>query len=360
VKVLYVSPEHVTGGFGLFAQGHKDLGSECRYVTFFRSEYGFEEDLCFNLRFMPNKNSVAGFRRILNKLHSQKNIVDLQGNPPFWKPLSPMVQYLYNLRDIINKPRIERSIRLWKLDDYDIYHFEQGIDPYRDGRWIKQLSANGKGIVCFYHGSDLRNRGVLKEVHERSILNLTSEIDLLSRMKGMKYLYLPIDTEKIKPEPRPPDDLIKISHAARNRMFKGTDIIETVVKRLMKRYPIDWVMIENVDHQTAMNLKSGSDVFIDQITDAGGWGYGASSVESLAMGIATMTRINPGVGEFIGNHPFISVTPDDLESQLIRLIEEPELRKYHARIGRDWVVERHGLPNVMKSLYGYYREVGLI
>lgn len=360
MKVLYVSPEHVSGGFGLFAQGHRDLGADCRYVTFFRSDFGFAEDLCFDLRFMPNLAWVAGIRHILNKLHSEQDIVDLCGNPPFWKPLSPFIKHFYNLRDLINKPRIENAIKQWKLEDYDIYHFEQGIDPYRDSRWVKKLAAMGKGIVCFYHGSDVRNRGVLKDVHERSQLNLTSEIDLLSRMDGIKYLYLPIDTDKIVPDPRPADGRIKISHAARNRKFKGSDLIESTVQRLIKNYPIDWVMIENVNHDKALQLKSGSDIFIDQITDAGGWGYGASSVESLAMGIATMTRINDGVAEFLGENPFISVTPDNLESQLSRLIEEPELRMHHAQLGRQWVIERHGLANVMKMLYGYYSEVGLI
>jgi len=359
VKVLYVSPEHVSGGFGLFAQGHRDLGTECRYITFFQSEYGFEEDLCFDLRLMPNQKLVAGFRRLLNKLHSEEDIVDLPGNPPFWKPLSPIVRQFYNLRDSLNRPLIERSIKKWKLEDFDIYHFEQGIDPYRDGRWIKRLATKGKGVVCFYHGSDLRNRGVLKEVHERSILNLTSEIDILYRMEGMKYLYLPIDTEKVIPKPRPKDNRIRISHAARNRKFKGSDHIELVVRRLMRKYPIDWVMIENVDHEKALSMKSGSDIFIDQITDAGGWGYGASSVESLAMGIATITRINSGVSDFLGDHPFISATPDSLESQLTGLIEDSSLRDHHAKTGREWVIQRHGLPNVMKTLYGYYREVGL-
>jgi len=360
VKFLYVAPEHVSGGFDLFTKGHRQRGNECRYITFFRNKFGFKEDLCFDLHFMANKSLVERFRRNLEKIHNIDDVVDLPGNPPVWKPVSHLAALLFQIRDSLNSPRIRRAINRWELNDYDVYHFEQGIDPYRDGRWIKDLAERSKGIVCFYHGSDIRNRGVIEAIHRYAQLNLTSEIDLLRRLKGMKYLYLPMDTDKLKPNPRKPDDRIRIGHAARNRKFKGSDTIEAIVKRLMGKYPIDWVMIENVTHEKALQLKAGCDIFIDQITDAGGWGYGASSVEALAFGVATMTRINPEVAAFLGDHPFVSITVENLERELKELIEDEELRKYHAVLSRKWVIKTHGLPAVMDTLYGYYREVGLI
>jgi hypothetical protein len=360
VRFLYVSPEHVTGGFELFIKGHQQRGNDGRWITFFPNEFGFKEDLCFNLHAMPTRNWVGKLRRASNVLHKLPQQSDLAGNPPFWHPDTPLESLFFRLRDLINAPRIERVLKQYDLNDFDIYHFEQGIDPYRDGRWVKRLAARGKGIVCFYHGTDLRNRGVIEAVHKHSNLNLTSEIDLLHRLPGMKYLYLPIDIDELKPNPRPPDGRIRIGHAARNRRLKGSDLIEETVKPLSEKYPIDWVMIENMPHKEALERKSHCDIFIDQITDLGGWGYGASSVESLALGIATVSRINPQVAAFLGEHPFISAAPESLEKALIELIEDVDYRRDCAEKGRRWVIERHGLSSVMNTLYGYYSEMGLI
>lgn len=360
MKILYVSPEHVTGGFGLFVKGHYLKGNKAKYITFFRNQFGFEEDLCFDLALMPNTKMVASIRKFIKKVNQVVDIVDLSGNPPFWKPTSRLTSILMQFRDFINTSRINTAIANHRLNDYDIYHFEQGIDVYRNGRWIDELAKQDKNIVCFYHGSDIRNRGVMENVHRHSNLNLTSEIDLMSRMSGMKYLFLPLDTDAIKPDPRPPDDRIKISHAARNRYFKGTDIIESIVMELKKTYPIDWVMIENVSHSEALKLKSQSDIFIDQITDKGGWGYGASSVESLALGLPTISLINPNVASFLDSHPFISASAENLRTELIKLIEDKRLRLDYGGKGRDWVVKHHSINSVMDVLYGYYRDVGFL
>ncbi len=361
MKLLYIAPENVTGGFSLFAEGHRRRGSECRWITFFRSGFGYEEDLCFDLWGMPSRSWVHGLRRLLNRAQTRPDLPELTGNPPVWKPASAMEDILYRIRDLVNTSRIRQAIDKYSLNDFDIYHFEQGIDPFRNGRWVEELAQRGKGIVAFYHGTDLRNRGVIPAVHSAAVLNLTSEIDLLERLPGMKYLYLPIDIGKLPERERSFDaSPIRICHAARNRKLKGSDFIETTVLELKKRFDIDWVMIENVSHRRALEMKADCDIFIDQVTDIGGWGYGASSVESLAMGLPTMTLINPRVADFLGDHPFVSVTPESLQFELISLIENPQRRRELSTFGREWVVQRHSIDAVMETLYGYYREAGLV
>ena len=80
--------------------------------------------------------------------------------------------------------------------DYDIYHFEWGLDLYRDCRFAKKISKKNKPIICTYHGQDIRTRGVIKELNQISSLNLTSEVDLLYKHPEIKYLFLPYETEK--------------------------------------------------------------------------------------------------------------------------------------------------------------------
>jgi glycosyltransferase involved in cell wall biosynthesis len=359
LKILYIAPEHVTGGFSLFAKGHNRKGNESHWITFFQTQYEFPEDFCFNLFAMPNRGWIKCIRKLTNRLHKRELLRILEGNPPFWTPGSFLEDEFYKFRDILNSRRIRATIDKYQLDDYDIYHFEQGIDPYRDGRWARSLSKRGKGIVCFYHGTDIRNRGVIKTIHEVTDLNLTSEIDLLHRIPGMQYLYLPIDTETLQPSPREPDGRIRICHAARNRKLKGSDYIERVVLELSRDYPIDWVMIENLPHKDAIKVKSQCDIYIDQITDLGGWGYGASSVEALALGLPTMTLINPEVEAFLGEHPFISVSQYTLKDEIVDLINDEAKRMELFKAGREWVIQRHGLDSVMEQLYSYYREADL-
>ncbi|MDP8240751.1 MAG: glycosyltransferase [Candidatus Hatepunaea meridiana] len=371
MKILYVAPENVTGGFNLFAEGHRKRGNECRWITFFHNQFGFEEDLCLDLWGMPITDWVHKLRSFLNRIQSAPDLPELNGNPPVWRPNSVMEAILYRVRDIKNNSRIKRAISKWNLNDFDIYHFEQGIDLFRSGHWIKELQKRGKGIVAFYHGTDLRNRGVIPAVHSAAVLNLTSEIDLLDRIPGMKYLYLPIDTETLPKRQRSmlrqvltPDatdnGVIRICHAARNRKLKGSDYIESVVIGLKEKYDIEWVMIENMDHHQALQIKANCDICIDQLTDIGGWGYGASSVESLAMGIPTLTRINSQVADFLGEHPFVPVTRDSLRNELINLIENPKRRQEISEYSLQWVKDRHSIDAVMDTLYSYYSEVGLI
>ena len=356
MKVLYVAPEHVSGGFELFAEGHRRRGNSARWVTFFRNLYGFKEDICFDLLGMPTSKWVTALKKTF-KLGDQKPAVE---GFPLFRESRGVEEVLFALRDSINTPRIRKVIAEHSLNDFDIYHFEQGADPFRDGRWARELDDRGKAIVCFYHGTDLRNRGLFEAVHRISRLNLTSEIDLLRLIPGMRYLYLPIDAERLTPTPRSPDGRIRICHAARNRAYKGSDEIEKVIRKLAQRYPVDWVMIENTPHTQALKMKAASDIFIDQITDAGGWGYGASSVEALALGLPTVTRINPVVAGFLGRHPFIHSDASTLENTLVELIENEALRIEKGREGRHWVEQRHGLDSVMETLYGYYRDASLI
>jgi glycosyltransferase involved in cell wall biosynthesis len=282
-----------------------------------------------------------------------------EGYPPFWSPGGFAEKMFFKFRDSLIRKKVYEFIDKNGIMDYDVFHLEQGMEFFRDSRVMKQMKANGKRIVCFYHGTDVRNRGVLKEIHEISDLNLTSELDLLEKYPGIKYLFLPIDTQEVVPHEHK-NERIKIAHATRSRKNKGTDYILEVVKKLEKKYPLEMVLMENVPHAVCMEMKSTCDIYIDQIADKGGWGYGMSSVESLAQGLAVCTYLNKKYLDFIPDNPFVNVNYENLESELIKLIEDDELRKRIALKGREWVVKTHDINSVMNVLYQYYAEAGIL
>ena len=359
MKILYISPQHISGTLPLLCEGHRRRGNQARYVTLFPSAFGFPEDLSLKLLLHPDKNFIIRGRNLLLKSRGIDPDKELEGTPPFWQAGGFFEKNFFNLRDRLNAGRIYGFIEQNGLDDYDVYHLEQGMGFFRDSRAVKSWAQRGKKIACFYHGNDIRNRGILPDIHEISSLNLTSELDLLDKYPGMKYLFLPIDTEAVKPVPHH-NEKLKIVHATRSRYNKGSNFIIETVRGLEKKHPVELVLIENVPHDRCMSIKSECDICIDQIADKGGWGYGMSSVESLAQGLATCTYLNPQYEEFIPGHSFVNVNYDNLAEKLTVLIEDADYRKEMADRGREWVVKAHSVDSVMGQLYEYYSEFGII
>jgi len=361
-RILYISPEHVSGALNLFQRGHRARGHECRFVTFFPSSSGFPEDICLNLPFMPNSRVVKKAKNLIYRgSPAMMGQGDREGHPPVWRTSTAAEAAFFWLRDGLLSGRIERAIRQYGFDQFDLYHLDQGLDFYRDARFIKRMKARGAYVTCFYHGTDLRNRGVIPEVDEISDLNLTSELDLLQKHPNIRYLHLPFDVERFAVKDYENSPLI-IGHACRSpeaRHFKGTDYIVAVVKEMETAFPVKLDLAEGLPHDECLRRKARWDIAVDQIADRGGWGYGVNSLETLAMGIPTCTRMNPDCERFFSDHPFVNVNESNLKAELSKLIENPEYRRRQGREGREYVMKRHSLDSVMTELYGHYAAVGI-
>jgi len=359
MNILYISPEHISGTLPLFCQGHRKRGSYARYLTLFPTPFEFPEDLSLNLLWHPDKSWILQGRKLLQKIRGIDFNKEQEGKPPFWQPAGLAERIFFALRDCLNARKIYRYVEENKLEDYDLYHLEQGMGIFRDARLVTKWKKAGKKIACFYHGNDVRNRGVFPAIHQISDLNLTSELDLLEKYPGIKYLFLPIDTDEVRPQVRN-NEKIRIVHATRSRNNKGSDFIIDTVKQLEKNDQVEMVLIENMPHDKCMEVKAQCDICIDQIADKGGWGYGMSSVESLAQGLPVCTYLNPQYQAFIPDHPFVNVDYNNLRSQLVRLIESIDYRREMSERGREWVVKMHSLDAVMAQLYSYYEDAGIL
>ena len=360
MKILCIAPYHVSGALALLQQEHQRRGHECRNVTLFRSPFGFEEDICLDLPLQPDNNIIIGARRLLHRLTRGPLADDtpIEERPPWWHSPSPLASLFFRMRDTIMAPKVQAAFQKFHFDDFDIVWLDQGAEFFRDARIVRRWAARGKPMMAFYHGSDMRNRGIYPQVDQHLGLRLTSEVDLLHMDDRLKYLFLPYDTGKIQPVVPKAGEKIRIVHAARVRAFKGTDTIIEVVKRLEKWYPVELVLIENMPYDEAMKLKSTCHIAVDQIADTGGWGYGMSSVEYLSLGIPTCTSMVPEMVEFLPDHPFIAVTADTLETELVHLIEDEKFRLRKGEEGREWVVSHHDVRHVVDRLYTLWKEAG--
>ncbi|MCX6641617.1 MAG: hypothetical protein NTW14_14225 [bacterium] len=361
-KILYISPEHVSGNLTLFQKGHRARGHECRYVTFFPSSSNFPEDICLNLPLMPDSHFIRTIRKIAYRDSTVKfGKQDLAGYPPLWRPETAAEAMFFVLRDKLLSAKIERVIRHYGFNHYNLIHLDQGLDFYRNARFVKRMKSNEAYVTCFYHGNDMRNRGVIPEVDAISDLNLTSELDLLSKHPKIKYLHLPFDVEAYSPKNHENDPLV-IGHACRgpdNRHHKGSDQIVSIVKSLEIDFPVKLDFVEGVPNAECLRRKSGWDIAVDQIADQGGWGYGMNSLETLSMGIPTCTRMNAECEGFFSDHPFVNVDENNLRAKLIELIQSREYRQKKAEEGCHWVMKRHSLDSVMNELYAHYSAAGI-
>jgi glycosyltransferase involved in cell wall biosynthesis len=365
MRLLVVAPYHVSGTLGLLQRELRRRGHEMRYVTLFQNPWGFSEDICLDLPLQPHIGGwIVKARRLLHRI-TRGPLADetpIEETPPMWRSPSPLASAFFAFRDAWIAPRALSAVREHNLDSFDVYWLDQGQEIFRDGRLAIRWAGMGKSMMAFYHGSDMRNRGVFPKIDRHLGLRLTSEVDLMTLDDRLQYLFLPYDTNAVTPERRTwvHDSTVRIAHAARVRAFKGTDTIIEVVERLKERHKIELMLIENMTHQQAMQIKCQADIVVDQIADTGGWGYGMSSVEALSLGLPVLTRMRPEMVTFLPDHPFVHVTAESLEPELERLITDAELRETLGAQGRNWVVEKHDVSSVVDALLEYFDELGWV
>jgi glycosyltransferase involved in cell wall biosynthesis len=356
MKILYLAPEHVSGTLTLFKQEHERRGDECRFVTFWHSRWDFPDDICLNLGGMPNQSWVRALRKVLT--HDPYEVPSrIEGNQvPIWNP-NPFARALFCLRDERNWRTIWKAIERYGLLDFDILHLDGGADFTRDARFARAFRKRNKGVVSYFHGSDLRSRGYIPAVDAVTDLRLTPEWDLAVLDERLHYLYLPVDLSRFEIKPFAPGNRIRIGHAARNPL-KGSNAIVAAVEELSKSHNVELVMIKDMTYADALAAKQTCDIFVDQLTNEGGWGYGMSGVEALAMGIPVITNIPADMRDLIGEHPFIQADAQNIAEVLRESLESQIRLQEISQAGREWVLNRHSIKSVADELYSHYRRLG--
>ncbi len=357
LKILYLRTENTAGTLQLFVEAHRKLGNVANFVTLFPTAEGFPEDICLDLPLLPKSKS---FKQAKDLILDQKELhKEAQGYPPVWNPPLGRKTF-FKLRDLLWKPLLKTAIKKYNLLDYDIYHLEGGHGFLRTSAWpFNDLKAQGKHIVANYHGVDMRTRGIFPWIDALVDINTSSELDLLEKHPKMKYVFLPFEVEKHEARFQLNTSL-KICHATRDRYWKGSDIIIEACQRLEKTHGVEFVLIENQPHDITLKRKAACDIYIDQVSNLGGWGYGMNSVEALSMGLVCCTNLIPQYDNFLGEHPFVNVHKETLYEELVALIDDKEQLLKKKLAGRTWVEKTHSVSAVMRSIYGIYQNQGWI
>ena len=339
----------------LWKKAHEQNGNQCDFITMYKNKNQSDAGICLNLPFVSTSSWYLKLRHQYYKKYRGDlgDYKEREGFPPIWEPNSNIEDLYFKLRDFIWSFYIEPAIDKYNLLDYDIYHFEWGLDLYRDCRFAKLLSKNNKPIICTYHGQDMRTRGVIKNIDIISNLNLTSELDLLEKHPNINYMFLPFDTGEYSINTKISNP-VKVCHSPTNRYYKGSKDIINICNKLHNKGEIEFILIENKTQKEVIDIKKSCDIYIDQIHNRGGWGYGMNSVESLSLGLVCLTELVEKYQKFIPDHPFIMVTKESLEKNIISLIQNKKDLLRKKNYSREWVVKYHDITNVYNALYSYY------
>jgi len=120
--------------------------------------------------------------------------------------------------------------------------------------------------------------------------------------------------------------------------------------------------MENVDRKELLDIKSECDISIDQVGGSmGGTGYGKAGLETLAMGIPTITNMTKDYAEWLPENPFVVANNfEELYKVLNELIDDENYRIENGKRGIDWVKKYHSFSSVNENLMRLYREKGII
>jgi glycosyltransferase involved in cell wall biosynthesis len=356
MKVLHVAPLNVAGVPYLMADMQRRFGAETTLVTLHQSTLAFPEDICLNLPLPRNK--LAHWWRVRKSgdpIPIERYEASSGSTTPVHSPKNLFEDVYFRYDDRRREQAVEEAIERHRLDQFDVIHYDGGMDFFRDSRIAKRWKAQGKKIVCHYMGSDLRVRGIVPEMDSLSDLNLTNESDHLLLHRDIHYLYIPFDAKPYTSASSHPGPL-RIVHAPTNRSMKGTAFILPVIEAVKKVREVEFVLIENTRHDEVLRIKQSCDIAIEQVGNLGGTGYGRNSLETLAMGIPTITEMTPDYLVWLPENPFILATRSTLYEVLLNIIDQSDLREEFANKGRSWVQRYHSYESVHARLEQLYRE----
>lgn len=357
LKILHIAPLNFAGVPYDFYKMHNAVGDQSRIVTLHKNERIFPEDICLNLP-LPNQSLAKKLRR--------KKVLELEktdrSTAHYFQTKNIFDKSYYFFYDLFSQTRIEKAISDYGLNDFDIIHYDSGLDFYRNSRQALKWKKQGKKIVCCYFGSDLRIRGLIKEMDEISDLNLTSEFDHLSLKKDLHYLFYPYNVSELPAKKERMNNRIKIVHSPTNRKYKGTDLIISVIEKIKKERDVEFLLLENIPRQNLLDIKSECDICIDQVGGTmGGTGYGKAGLETLAMSIPTITNMTKDYADWLPENPFVVANNfDELFEVLIKLIDNENLRIDLGKKGIEWVNKYHSFESVDKELKRLYKISGII
>jgi len=357
-SILHIAPQNFAGMPIDFVYMHKKFGFKSNLVTIYKESTDFQSDINIDLNLPKGKlATLYRHRKFLSK--SLKTSTEQNTLFKYYKYTFTDKIY-FRIKDLINSKKIEDVIKKYSLQDFDIYHFDGGIDLFRDFRFAKNMKNNGKKIIACYFGSDLRTRGIFKEMEELSDLNLTVEFDHTKIHPNINYIFFPFNCENATAKLKL-NKTIKIIHSPTNRLFKGTEKILKIINQLKRNFNFEFLLVENLPRNKLLEIKKDCDLAIDQVGGIlGGSGYGKNSIENFLLGLPTITEFTEDYKKFLKENPFINATEETLYDTIANILKNPEVLIEYSIKSVEWLKKYHSYESVNKQLLELYNKYNIL
>lgn len=340
---------------------------------------------------------IHNYSEYLNKVYADRLKVH-----SFVKYIPPKEHYhvkytyafQYNKLSKLNQWLVSFYFFVVALLKYDVLYFIAGetLLTRKLIAWeLKWYKKRRKKIIMHFVGSDIRNEehtqyknthieqyfeGKLTDIPPKQTewqkklcslamqyadLIFVSTPDLLEffdRSPKVKHLLVMLDIHDIDtqmkeviPEKYPQRDTIRIVHSPSNIRLKGSDYIDKVMQKVLKKYPnVEYINTSKPEYKdtshplcavsryTLLRLLQKSDILIDQVVI--GW-YGLQSIEGIYCGNEVIVWIEPHLRPYlVENSPFY-ICEESVEKSIIQAIENVihNRKKSH----QDYVKEYHTL-----------------
>ena len=294
-----------------------------------------------------------------------------------------------------NKKRIFNQFIQEHLLDYDIYHFYFGTSLYMDLGDLEILRKNKKTVIMHLCGADSQNRSpgqslfdhfrrVYHGIHapkppmmirgQHRLLSLidhsvdafitgSGRIDHAPRIALMprtkKSWINPIQIDKWRERIASVDlsdkdpNKVYILHAPTVWDTKGSDFVIPILERLKRDgYPVEIILVQGVLPSRVHELYAKADIVVEQILS--GW-YSSFACEMMAVGKPVVCRIDPYLQSHLGLYPpLVHADPNTLYDELVRLIDNPDLREKIGHEEMRYAEEYHDHRKIGKDLLDLY------
>jgi len=130
-----------------------------------------------------------------------------------------------------------------------------------------------------------------------------------------------------------------------------------IVSLLEKKRSIELMIIQGVNNNECLKLKSKADIYVGQF----GKGYGVSALEAIAMGIPVITSMpNKEIRQIkakVGYIPHYNSEFNNLPEAVDRLVDDKKLYETYAKRSREYIRNFHDYPVVAKRFIKVCEEV---
>ncbi len=263
---------------------------------------------------------------------------------------------------------------------YNTFHFHYGRSFFLNHE-LSILKLCNKKIFYEFHGSDIRNNEIAHKRNKYFPANEVNQSRMIKRNETIcqkadgiilhdyeLFAYLPeegekvhfvplrIDTGAFTPVyPDPAVDKITIVHAPSNPKIKGTPYVIEAINELKKKYPIDFILVQNKTQDEARKIYEKADIIIDQLIIGT---YGVFALEGMALGKPVITYImNDMLKTFPDELPIQNANIDNIKSVIENLIIHPELRKQIGMASRKYVEDYHDYRKIAAYLMKIYQGI---